>query len=121
MKPTKTVKPAKTAQKLSKKITKAQYHSLVAPAFVAWRKEMHTQCGVETSNYARLFTEKRTTGARTKYWYAKELPIKRIAKYLKKNSTFKVGKDVFSVHFVADYANGGCYPIPCSAIYAVKQ
>ncbi len=46
MKPTKTVKPAKTAQKLSKKITKAQYHTLVDTEFFAWRYEIDGKCVV---------------------------------------------------------------------------
>jgi hypothetical protein len=125
MKPTKTVKPAKTAQKLSKKITKAQYHTIVAPAFVAWRKEMHAQCGVTTRDYCRLFTERRANGARTKYWYSyNDLPENKIKKYIKINPTFIAGGKTFKIVFNPEYITGGAgYPgrtIQSATLHAEK-
>ena len=82
------------------KITKLQYHQSVMPAFCAWRKAMHKACGVETDMYCRLFTEKRSRGARTKYWYSyKDLPNTKIAEYINYNGYFTADGVVYKVTF----------------------
>ena len=125
MKPTKTVKPAKSASKSAKKVAKMQYHVIVMPAFVAWRKQMHSECGVNTKDYCRLFTERRVNGARTKYWYSyNDLPENKIKKYVKVNPTFTAGGQVFKVIFNPEYITGmSGYPgakIQSATLHAVK-
>jgi len=113
MKPTKTVKPTK--------ITKSQYHESVSPAFCAWRKRMHHVCGVNTDMYCRLFTEKRTRGARTKYWATgSKLPSTAIAKYIKHNPTFIADGAVYQVIFDSHYVSGSPYGYRSATIHAEK-
>jgi hypothetical protein len=77
------------------KLTKTDYHTDVVPAFVAYRKQMEAACGIKRNVscnkwcYARLFTEQRVNGARTKFWYAQNaLPVAAIVTYIKNNPTF---------------------------------
>lgn len=75
-------------------LSKCDYHTDVVPAFVAYRKKLLHACGIKRNtnnkwNYARLFTEQRLNGARTKFWYTqKSLPTHKIASYVEKNPTF---------------------------------
>jgi len=113
MKPTKTVKPTK--------ITKLQYHKSVSPAFCAWRKAMHKACNIETDMYCRLFTEKRSRGARTKYWVTgTKLPSPAIAKYIKLNPTFIADGAVYKVIFDSNYVSGSPYGYRSATIHAEK-
>jgi hypothetical protein len=115
MKPTKTVNTTK--------ISKSQYHESVMPAFCAWRKLMHKACGVEIDMYCRLFTEKRSRGARTKYWYSyNNLPNNKIAKYIAQNPTFIADGAMYKVTFQPEYiqASMGGRRIPSAALFAEK-
>lgn len=76
------------------KLTKSDYHNDVIPAFVAYRKRMEKACKVKRGigsgwNYARIFTEQRVNGARSKYWYTQDsLPVTQIETYVMNNPTF---------------------------------
>lgn len=109
---------------MKNKLTKSQYHELVSPAFVAWRKAMHVVCSVEFDMYCRLFTEKRSHGARTKYWYSyNDLPDRKIAKYIAQNPTFSAGSaGVFKVTFQSEYhsADGHGRPVQSAALFCSK-
>lgn len=86
------------------KITKSEYHESVSPAFCAWRKAMHKACGVTPDMYCRLFTEKRSHGARTKYYMSyNDLPNTKIANYIKRNPTFTADGVEYKVIFQANY------------------
>lgn len=107
-----------------KKVTYPEYHGIVMPSFVAWRKAMHKVCSVEFDMYCRLFTEKRTYGARTKYWYSKnDLPDRKIAKYIAQNPTFSAGSaGVFKVTFQPEYhsTNNHGQSIQSAALFCSK-
>ena len=109
---------------MKNKLTKSQYHESLSPAFVAWRKAMHVACGVKFDMYCRLFTEKRSHGARTKYWYSyNDLPNIEIAKYVAQNPTFSAGSaGVFKVTFQSEYhsADGWGRPIQSAALFCSK-
>jgi hypothetical protein len=109
---------------MKNKLTKSQYHESLSPAFVAWRKAMHKVCSVEFDMYCRLFTEKRTYGARTKYWYSKnDLPDRKIAKYIAQNPTFSAGSaGVFKVTFQPEYhsTNNHGQSIQSAALFCSK-
>ena len=83
---------------MKNKLTKSQYHESLSPAFVAWRKAMHKVCSVEFDMYCRLFTEKRTYGARTKYWLARET-MPSMINYITKNPTFTAGGVEYKVSY----------------------
>jgi hypothetical protein len=114
MKPTKTVKPTK--------ITKSEYHESVSPAFCAWRKRMHHVCGVSTDMYVRLFTEKRSRGARTKYWItgSNMLPSIKITEFIRQNPTFIANGVVYKVIFDSHYVSGTPYGYPSATLHAEK-
>lgn len=113
------MKPTKTAN--STKITKFEYHESVSPAFCAWRRQMHNACGINTDMYVRLFTEKRTRGARTKYWITgSKLPTTAIANYIKQNPTFIAGGAVYKVIFDSYYFCGSPYGYRSATLHAEK-
>ncbi len=92
------------------KLSKSDYHNIVVPAFVAYRKKMHKACNVKCGvgsgwGYARIFTEQRAYGARSKYWYtSKNLPVNLIESYVNANPTFTAGGVVYKVE--ARYVDG---------------
>lgn len=117
------MKPTKTAN--STKITKFEYHESVSPAFCAWRRQMHSACGIKTDMYVRLFTEKRTRGARTKYWItwrtgSNKLPSTAITEYIKQNPTFIAGGAVYKVIFDSNYVSGDPYGYRSATLHAEK-
>ena len=113
MKPTKTVN--------NTKITKSEYHESVSPAFCAWRKIMHNVCGINTDMYVRLFTEKRSRGARTKYWITgSKLPIIKITEFIRQNPTFIANGVVYKVIFESYYFCGSPYGYRSATLHAEK-
>ena len=104
------------------KLTKTQYHNDVVPAFVAYRKKMAKECGISTDDYLRIFTEKRTNGARSKFWYTRNsLATNKVESYITKNPTFESAEGrVFEVtaRWVANnpYYNFGNYAIFCKLV-----
>lgn len=96
------------------KLTKSDYHSFVSPAFCAYRRKMHDAIKLYSSDYFRLFTEKRMRGVRTKYWMSRRsLPVQRIFDYINQNPTFTAGGRTYAVS--ADYTFGD-FAIYCNAI-----
>jgi len=80
------------------KITQSEYHNTVVPAFVAYRKEMEKALNIPKDGYIRMFTEKRTSGARSKYWFARET-MPSMVEYVKKNPTFSAGGSTYKVTY----------------------
>jgi hypothetical protein len=72
------------------KLTKSEYHNDIVPAFVAYRKAMEKACKVySSSDYSQIFTERRSYGARSKYWGSRNsLPTDAIIQYTLNNPTF---------------------------------
>lgn len=71
------------------KLSKSDYHNDLIPAFIAYRKAMEESCNVFTSHYLRKFTEKRTYGARSKYWLSSDsIPFSKMETYIQKNPIF---------------------------------
>jgi len=81
-----------------KKVTYPEYHGTVVPAFKAYRKAMKAELGITTDHYVRIFTEKRTCGARSKYWFARET-MPSMVEYVKKNPTFSAGGSTYKVTY----------------------
>jgi len=78
------------------KITKSEYHNTVVPAFVAYRKEMEKALNIPKDGYIRMFTEKRTSGARTKYWVTRQ-NMPNMQDYVTKNPKFIAGNALYEV------------------------
>jgi len=78
------------------KITQSEYHNTVVPAFVAYRKAMEKALNIPKDGYIRMFTEKRTSGARTKYWVTRQ-SMPNMQDYVTKNPTFIAGNAVYEV------------------------
>lgn len=92
-----------------KKLTKSAYKSDVLPAFIAYRKAMEAACKVkqpkERGTYSQLFTEKRTRGARSKYWnIGSNLPVNKINKYVAKQPLITTAEGRKLVVYTASYA-----------------
>lgn len=90
-----------------KKVTYPEYHGTVMPAFKAYRKAMKAELGITTNHYARIFTERRAYGARSKYWFARET-MPSMVEYIKKNPTFSAGGSTYKV----TYKDGNLYKFP---------
>lgn len=107
------------------KLTKSDYHNDVVPAFVAYRKRMEKECGIKRGigsgwNYARIFTEQRLNGARSKYWYTQSsLPAQKIEQYTITNPTFTTAAgrvmevDARWVYSVLSYRNRPDFALFC--------
>ena len=80
------------------KTTDSEYRNDVMPAFKAYRKLMHATCGINAEHYTKLYTEKRTYGARTKYWLARET-MPSMIKYITNNPTFTAGGVEYKVSY----------------------
>jgi len=78
------------------KITQSEYHNTVVPAFVAYRKAMEKALNIPKDGYIRMFTEKRTSGARTKYWVTRR-NMPNLQDYVTKNPKFIAGNAVYEV------------------------
>ena len=82
-----------------KKITSTEYKKLV-PIIAAYRENLKQYCKIESGkHYARVYTEQRVYGARTKFWLAvfADKTLKAINKYVKANPTVTVGKCTYEV------------------------
>lgn len=78
--------------------------------------------------YLRLYTEKRSHGARTKYYSHNHLPNIKIAKYIAQNPTFSAGSaGVFKVTFKTHFYSASLrssdsrgLPIQSAALFCSK-
>ncbi len=100
--------------------TKSEYHNTVVPAFVAYRKQMEKALNVPKDSYIRMFTERRTKGARTKYWVTKS-NMPSLHAYIKKNPTFTAGNTVYKVTCDDNYCGESTfYACASTCLYCEK-
>ena len=102
------------------KITKSEYHNTVVPAFVAYRKAMEKALNIPKDGYIRMFTEKRTSGARTKYWVTRQR-MPNLQDYVAKNPKFIAGNAVYEVTCNDNYTSGDSWSRGDKCLYCKKS
>lgn len=115
------------------KLTKSEYHSIVSPAICKYRKEMEKAVNLKQKikgktpywskwGYARIFTEQRLNGARSKYWLAKHsvMPVSDMAEYVEKNPTFTAGGMTFEVRLDSGVSYLSYYNSPYVSLYCKR-
>lgn len=103
------------------KITKSEYHNTVVPAFVAYRKAMEKALNIPKDGYARMFTEKRTSGARTKYWVTRATQrMPNLQDYVAKNPRFIAGNAVYEVTCDDNYSSSYSWSRTDKCLYCKK-
>ena len=102
------------------KITQSEYHNTVVPAFVAYRKAMEKALNIPKDGYIRMFTEKRTSGARTKYWVTRR-NMPNLQAYVTKNPTFIAGNAVYEVTCNDNYISGNSWRGRGTCLYCKKS
>lgn len=69
------------------KINYSEYQSLI-PAIQAYRKKLKQECAIKGGTYNRVYTEKRTFGARSKFWMTRlSLDRDAILAFVRENPT----------------------------------
>jgi hypothetical protein len=95
MKPTKIAHMKNTQ---TTHVSRAFYRRSLVPAVAAYRKLLHENCKISTDNYVRIFTEPRTKGLRSKYWYTRSsFNTGRVQDYVSMNPIITVDGVKFSV------------------------
>jgi hypothetical protein len=102
------------------KITQSEYHNTVVPAFVAYRKAMEKALNIPKDGYVRMFTEKRTSGARTKYWVTRQ-NMPNLQDYVTKNPKFIAGNAVYEVTCNDNYTSGDSWSRGDTCLYCKKS
>ena len=102
------------------KITKSEYHNTVVPAFVAYRKAMEKALNIPKDGYIRMFTEKRTSGARTKYWVTRQ-SMPNLQDYVAKNPRFIAGNAMYEVTCNDNYTSGDSWSRKDKCLYCKKM
>lgn len=79
-------------------IDSMQYSELV-PVLAQYRNSMKEFAGITTKRYAQIYTERRTAGARSKFWMSNSDAAvwKRAKRYAQANPFIVVGKAVYKV------------------------
>lgn len=109
------------------KLTKSEYHSIVSPAICKYRKEMEKATNLKQKikgkwGYARIFTEQRLNGARSKYWFAKHsvMPVSDMSEYVQQNPTFTAGGMTFEVRLDSGVSYLSYYNSPYVSLYCKR-
>ena len=102
------------------KNTKSEYHNTVVPAFVAYRKAMEKALNIPKDGYIRMFTEKRTSGARTKYWVTRR-NMPNLQDYVATNPRFIAGNAMYEVTCNDNYTSGDSWSRGDKCLYCKKS
>ena len=102
------------------KITQSEYHNTVVPAFVAYRKAMEKALNIPKDGYIRMFTEKRTSGARTKYWVTRQ-NMPNIQDYVTKHPKFIAGNALYEVTCNDNYSSSYSWSRVDKCLYCKKS